>query len=146
MNDLIILITHNSTVTEFIVKATRTIKKEVGFHAQVFVLFPKVGALQEDTYSGYYACWFSVGCMIEFNCSDPSCLDSMWQVFNTATNFGKKIRLGTTKFMNTPLIRPQAFLGSPFQRKKSWTLHETIHVFLLDYVDSNFTLSQNLYK
>ncbi|CAG7831497.1 unnamed protein product, partial [Allacma fusca] len=146
MNDLIVLIANNSTVTEFIVKATRTIKREVEFHAQVFVLFPKVGALQEDTYSGYYACWFSVGCMIEFNCSAPGCLDSMWQVFNSATNFGKKTRPGTTESVNIPRVRPQSFLGSPFQRKKSWTLHETLHFFLLDYVDSNFTLSENFYK
>ncbi|CAG7728822.1 unnamed protein product, partial [Allacma fusca] len=131
LNDLIILIAHNSTVTKFIDEATRILKKQVEFHAQVFVLFPEVGdLLEEETYSGFYACWFSDGCMVRFNCSGPSCSDSMWQVFNSATNFGKKIRPVTVKFKNMPLVRPQSFLGSPFQRNKSWTLQETIHFFL----------------
>ncbi|CAG7716410.1 unnamed protein product [Allacma fusca] len=64
----------------------------------------------------------------------------MRQISDAVTNSGKKMVTGENWFSSE--TRPESCLGSPLQRQKSWTLHQTIYFFLFDYVDLNFTLSR----
>ncbi|CAG7830330.1 unnamed protein product, partial [Allacma fusca] len=129
----------SSSDEKFVMNVVLKIRQDM-FHAQIFVLFPEVETRKEK-YSGYYACWFYDTCMIEFSCSCTGCLGSMRQVFNVVTNFGRKIKLGKN-WITGQTRTPQFYLGSPLQRKKFSTLHQTLDFFLFEYLDSNFTLVQ----
>ncbi|CAG7832003.1 unnamed protein product [Allacma fusca] len=129
---MLFLILHCDLVKNYLFdKIHETVRSEY-LSVPTFVLTPGIAHNNLQTFSGYYICWFYTNCRVRFRCYGSECIDSMREIFDIATNFGKRLTWKHGLFEDHFKIEVGLTLGSPFRRKKPWILFKTMYHFLIE--------------